>query len=48
MTDDTPDSRPEVERLRERLDAFIGAVKILGREVRSLRAEVEALRGEPK
>jgi hypothetical protein len=26
----------------------IDAVKILGREVRSLRAEVEALRGEPK
>lgn len=45
MSSDT-DDRPEVERLRERLDAAIGAIRILGREVRSLRAEVEALRRE--
>ena len=43
MSDDT-DDRPEVERLREQVQAFAGALRILGREVRSLRAEVEALR----
>ena len=44
MTDepiDEPDDRPEVERLRERGDTYLGALRILGREVRALRAKLE-------
>lgn len=39
MTDDTPDSRPEVERLRERLDAALAALRDLGRQLRAERAK---------
>lgn len=36
---EAPDDRPEVEKLRERGDTYLRALRILGREVRVWRAK---------